>query len=261
MVLSFGLTNAPTHFMYLMNTTIMPELDKFVVVFIDDILVFSKNEEEHVKHLRIVLQRLRENQLYGKFSKCEVWLNKVPLQGHILSAEGVEGDLSKAKDVLNWEPPESVHQVQSFIGLAGYYRRFIPDFSKIAKPMTQLLQKENKFVWSTKCDEAFQQPNKLLTMAPVLAHPNTEKSFDIYCDASRNGLGCVLIQDDRLVVYASRLLKKHEENYPTHDLELALVVHALMIWCHHLLRSVCRIYSDHKSLKCIEQMVGIDLGL
>ena len=137
--MSFGLTNAPALFMYLMNSVFMPELDKFVVVFIDDILVYSENAQEHEKHLRIVLTRLREHQLYAKFSKCEFWLKKVPFLGHILSEEGISVDPSKVQEVLDWKAPTSVHEVQSFLGLAGYYWRFIPDFSKIAKPMTKLL--------------------------------------------------------------------------------------------------------------------------
>ena len=121
LVMSFGLTNAPAHFMYLMNSVFMPELDKFVVVFIDDILVYSKNKKEHAEHLRIVLTRLREHQLYAKFSKCDFWLKEVQFLGHVLSAEGVAVDPSKVKDVLDWKPPTTVHQVQSFLGLAGYY--------------------------------------------------------------------------------------------------------------------------------------------
>ena len=134
--MSFGLTNAPTYFMYLMSSVFMPELDKFVVVFIDDILIYSKNEEEHAQHLHIVLQHLREHQLYAKFSKCDFWLKEVPFLGHVISAEGISVDPSKVKDVLDWEAPTSVPQIRSFLGLAGYYLRLIPEFSRIAKPMT-----------------------------------------------------------------------------------------------------------------------------
>ena len=140
--MSFGLTNAPAFFMYLMNSVFMPELDKFVVVFIDDILIYSKNDEEHAQHLRIVLARLREHKLYAKFSKCEFWLDRVQFLGHVLTLDGISVDPSKVQDVLNWKSPKSVHQIRRFLGLAGYYRRFIPDFSKIAQPMTKLLQKK-----------------------------------------------------------------------------------------------------------------------
>jgi len=140
LVMSFGLTNAPAHFMYLMNSVFMPELDKLVVVFIDDILIYSKTKNEHAEHLRIVLTRLREHQLYAKFSKCEFWLDKVHFLGHVLSAEGVAVDPGKVEEVLNWKPPTTVHEVRSFLGMAGYYRRFIPDFSRVAKPITTLLK-------------------------------------------------------------------------------------------------------------------------
>jgi hypothetical protein len=146
LVMSFGLTNAPAHFMYLMNSIFMPELDMFIVVFIDDILVYSKNMEEHEEHLRIVLQRLREHQLYAKFSKCKFWIDEAPFLGHVISPEGITVDPGKVRDVLDWKPPTSVHQVQSFLGLASYYRRFIPNFSKIAKPITELLKKGTQYV-------------------------------------------------------------------------------------------------------------------
>jgi hypothetical protein len=146
LVMSFGLPNAPTHFMYLMNSVFMPELHKFVMVFIDDIVVYSKSTEDHEEHLRVVLQRLRDYKLYAKFSKCEFWINEVSFLGHVISSEGIVVDPSKVCDVLDWEPPKSVHQVRSFLGLAGYYRRFIPNFSKISKPITELLKKGTKYV-------------------------------------------------------------------------------------------------------------------
>ncbi|WVZ97651.1 hypothetical protein U9M48_043167 [Paspalum notatum var. saurae] len=251
LVMSFGLTNAPAFFMYLMNSVFMNELDKSVVVFIDDILVYSKNEKGHEEHLRIVLSRLREHKLYAKFSKCAFWLKEVAFLGHILSAKGVAVDPSKVKDVLNWKQPQTVTEIRSFLSLAGYYRRFIKDFSKTAKPMTSLTKKNAKYVWSSNCEEAFQTLKNLLTSALVLAQPDVTKPFDVYCDASGSGLGCVLMQEGRVNAYASRQLRKHEANYPTHDLELAAVVHALKIWRHYLLGNMCHIYTDHKSLKYI----------
>jgi hypothetical protein len=146
--MSFRLTNAPAHFMYLMNSVFMPELDKFVVVFIDDILIYSKSEEEHAQHLRVILHRHRDHQLYTKFSKCAFWLNEVLFLGHIISVEGIAVGPSKVQEVLDWKSPRSVMQIRSFLGLAGYYHRFILNFSKIVKPMTQLLEKEDKFKWS-----------------------------------------------------------------------------------------------------------------
>jgi hypothetical protein len=139
--MSFGLTNAPPYFMYLMNSVFMQELDKFIVVFIDDILIYSKNLEDHANHLHIVLQRLRDHHLYVKFSKCEFWLDTVKFLGHTISSDDISVDPSKVQEVLDWKPPTSVHQIRSFFCLAGYYHRFIPDFSRIAKPMTELLKK------------------------------------------------------------------------------------------------------------------------
>jgi hypothetical protein len=166
--MSFGLTNAPAYFMYLINSVFMPELDKFVIVFIDDILVYSENEQDHVEHLRIILTRLRDHQLYAKFSKCEFWLKTVSFLGHVLSESGISVDPSKVQEVMDWKAPTTVHEVRSFLGLAGYYRHFIPDFSKIAKPMTSLLQKDHKFVWTEECEVAFHTLRELLTTAPVL---------------------------------------------------------------------------------------------
>ncbi|WVZ78991.1 LOW QUALITY PROTEIN: hypothetical protein U9M48_026625 [Paspalum notatum var. saurae] len=230
LVMSFGLTNAPAFFMYMMNSVFMNELDKFVVVFIDDILIYSKSEKEHEEHLKIVLTRLREHKLYAKFSKCAFWLKEVSFLGHILSEKG-RVDPSKVKDVLNWKQPETVTEIRSFLGLVGYYRRFIKDFSKAAKPMTSLTKKNAKYLWSSNCEEAFQTLKKAVNIGT--AQPDVTKPFDVYCDASGNGLGCVLMREGRVIAYASRQLRKHEANYPTHDLELATVVHALKIWRHY----------------------------
>ena len=153
--MSFDLTNALAYFMYLMNSVFMPELDKFVVVFIDDILIYSKTKEDHANHLRVVLQRLRDHHLYAKFSKCEFWLDSVKFLGHTVSSKGISVDPSKVQEVRDWKPPTSIHQIRSFLGLAGYYRCFIPVFSRIAKPMMELLKNGVKFVWDDKCEEAF----------------------------------------------------------------------------------------------------------
>jgi hypothetical protein len=153
-VMSFGLTHALAYFMYLMNKVFIEYLGKFIVVFIDEILVYSKNEEEHTEHLHMVLQKLREHQLYVKHSKCEFWLKQVPFLGHIISDGGISVDPSKIQDVLSWEAPKSVSKIRSFLGLAGYYRRLIEAFSKITKPMTELLGKDKKFDWTAKCESS-----------------------------------------------------------------------------------------------------------
>nr|CAE03840.1 OSJNBb0013J13.17 [Oryza sativa Japonica Group] len=250
-VMSFGLTNAPAFFMNLMNQIFLEYLDQFVVVFIDDILIYSKNEEEHTEHLRLIMEKLRDHQLFAKFSKCEFWLDRVAFLGHVISSNGVEVDPSKVEAVLAWNPPKNVSEIRSFLGLAGYYRRFIEGFSKLARPMTELLKKEKKFQWSAACEDSFQEMKKRLTTAPVLTLPDIRKDFEIFCDASRQGLGCVLMQERKVVAYASRQLRPHEVNYPTHDLELAAVVHALKIWRHYLIGNRCEVYTDHKSLKYI----------
>jgi hypothetical protein len=229
----------------------MMEHDKFVVVYINDILIYSINEKEHAKHLRIVLQGLQDHKLYAKFSKCEFWLDSVKFLGHTISKDGISVDPTKVQEVMDWKPPKSVHQIRSFLGLAGYYRRFIPDFSRIAKPMTELLKKGVKFVWSEACEKAFHTLRQHLTSAPVLVQPDNSKPFEVFCDASGTGLDCVLMQEGRVIVYASQALRNHEINYPSHDLELAVVVHALKIWRHYLMGNRCNIFIDHKSLKYI----------
>src|SRR6266498_465154 len=182
--MSFGLTNAPAYFMYLMNKVFMEYLDKFVIVFIDDILILSKSEEEHEEHLRLVLQKLRDHQLYAKLSKCEFWLEEVSFLGHIISEGGISMDPGKVKDM---------------------------------------------FKWTSAQEDAFQELKQKLTTAPVLVMPDVHKEFSVYCDASGQGIGCVLMQDGHVIAYASRQLRKHEQHYPTHDLELAAIVHALKI--------------------------------
>jgi hypothetical protein len=155
------------------------------------------------------------------------------------------------KEVLDWKSPTTVSEVRSFLGLASYYRRFILNFSKITKPVIELLKKENKYVWSDACDEAFKYLKKLLTTSPVLAQPDTTKPFDVYCDAFGTSLGGVLVQEGQVISYSSRQLRRHEEHYPTHNLELAVVVMVLRAWRHYLLGNVVHIYMDHKRLKYI----------
>jgi hypothetical protein len=247
-VMSFGLTNAPAFFMNLMNSVFMDYLNKFVVVFIDDILIYSQSEEEHVDHLKMVLQRLREHQLYAKLSKCEFWIDEVLFLGHITNKDGLVVDPKKVAGILNWKAPTNARGIKSFIGMAGYYRRFIEGFSKIAKPMTVLLGNKVEFKWTQKCQEAFEALKEKLTTASVLVLPDVHKPFSVYCNACYTGLGCVLMQEGRVVAYSSRQRKVHEKNYPIHDLELAAVVHALKTWRHYLYGQKCDVYTDHKSL-------------
>ena len=229
------------------------------MIVLPDITQSFDNEEEHEEHLRLVLEKLWEHKLYAKFNKCEFWLKQVSFLGHIISEGEVAVDPSKVKDVLDWKRPQKVSEIHSFLGLAGYYHCFIHDFSKIAKPMTQLLEKGKEFKWTEECQAIFEDLKKRLTSAPVLVLPNITQSFDIYCDASNQDLGCMLMQGGKVVSYASWQLRKHKVNYPTHDLELAAVVHALKIWRHYLIGHRCEIYTDHKSLKYIFTQTDLNL--
>jgi hypothetical protein len=183
----------------------------------------------------------------------------VPFLGHIISNGRISVDPAKVKEIVVWSIPTTVAEVRSFLGLAGYYRRFIEGFSKIAKLMTSLLEKGREFKWDEKCQESFEQLKKRLMSPPVLVMPDLQKGFDIYCDACGQGLGCVLMQEGHVIAYASRQLRKHELNYPTHDLELAAVVHALKIWRHYIMGTKCKVYTDHKSLKYIFTQKDLNL--
>ncbi|GJV31665.1 putative nucleotidyltransferase, ribonuclease H [Tanacetum coccineum] len=212
-VMPFGLTNAPTVFMDLMNRVCKPYLDKFGIVFIDDILIYSRNKEEHANHLRIILELLKKEKLYAKFSKCDFWIHIVQFLGHLIDSQGLHVDPAKIKAVKNWASPTTPTKIRQFLGLAGYYRRFIE--------------------------------------ALILALPKGNNDFVVYCDASHQGLGVVLMQREKVIAYASRQLKPHEENYTTHDLELGAVVFALKIWRHYLYGTKCTVFTDKKSLQHI----------
>ncbi|GJR93826.1 putative reverse transcriptase domain-containing protein [Tanacetum coccineum] len=212
-VMPFGLTNALAVFMDLMNCVCKPYLDKFVIVFIDDILIYSRNEEEHANHLRIILELLRKEKLYAKFSKCDFWIHIVQFLGHLIDSQGLHVDPAKIEAVKNWTSPTTPTEVRQFLGLAGYYRRFIE--------------------------------------APILALPKGNDNFVFYCDASLQGLGAVLKQREKVIAYASRQLKPHEENYTTHDLELGAIIFALKTWRHYLYGTKCTVFTDHKILQHI----------
>ena len=182
----------------------------------------------------VVLQLLREHQLYTKFSKCEFWLTKVGFLGHVVSISGVSVDPEKVNTVMSWERPKSVFEIHSFLGLAGYYRRFIEDFSWLAAPMTRLTRKVVKFEWNDLCEKGFQTLKRRLTSAPILIIPERGQRYTVFSDASKARLGCVLMQSERVVAYGSRQLKNHEHNYPTHDMELATIVFSLKLWRHYL---------------------------
>ncbi|XP_070046754.1 uncharacterized mitochondrial protein AtMg00860-like [Nicotiana tomentosiformis] len=179
-------------------------------VFIDDILVYSRSQEEHAHHLMIVLQTLREEKLYVKFSMCEFWHNSVAFLGHVVSSEGIKVDLKKSEAVQHWPIPSSAINIWSFLGLDGYYCHFVEDFSSIAAPLTRLTQKGALFRWSDECEESFQKLKTALTTTPVLILPSASGSYTLYCNASRIGIGCVLMHEGRVIAYALCQLKPHE---------------------------------------------------
>jgi ribonuclease HI len=183
----------------------------------------------------------------------------VPFLGRIISNGRISVDPAKVKEIVVWSIPTIITEIRSFLGLAGYYQRFIEGFSKIAKPMTSLLEKEREFKWDEKSQESFDQLKERLMSPPVLIMPDLQKGFDIYCDACGQGLGCVLMQEGHVIAYASRQLRRHELNYPTHDLELAAIVHALKIWRHYIMGTKCQVYTDHKSLKYIFTQKDLNL--
>nr|GFA45029.1 putative reverse transcriptase domain-containing protein [Tanacetum cinerariifolium] len=247
----FGLTSALAVFMDLMNRVCKPYSDKFVIVFIDDILIYSKDEKEHEEHIKAILELLKKEELYAKFSKCEFWIPKVQFLGQVIDKQGIHVDPTKIESVKDWASPKSPTEIHQFLGLAGYYRRFIEGFSNIAKPMTKLTQKKVKFEWGDKQEAAFQLLKQKLCSAPILALPEGSKDFIVCCDASNKGLGAVLMQREKVISYASRQLKIHEKNYTTHDLELGAVVFALKIWRHYLYGTKCTVFTEHKSLQHI----------
>nr|GFB96465.1 putative reverse transcriptase domain-containing protein [Tanacetum cinerariifolium] len=202
-VMPFGLTNAPAVFMDLMNRVCKPYLDKFVIVFMDDILIHSKDKEEHEEHLKTILKLLKREQLYVKFSKWDFWLESVQFLGHVINSEGVHVDPAKIAAIKNWATPTTPTEVRQFLGLASYYRRFIEGFYLISKPLTKLTQKNKKFEWETEAEEAFLTLKQKLCCAPILALPEGSDDFVVYCDASLRGFGAVLMQQEKVIAYAS----------------------------------------------------------
>ena len=250
-VTSFGLTNALATFNRLMQDIFRPYLDDFVLVFFDDILVYSKSREDHEKHVKKVLQLLREHKLYAKKSKCSFFSPQIEYLGFIVSEDGISVDPAKVKDIVEWPISKNISEVRGFLGITGWYQTFIKDYAVIAAPLTGLLKKGIKVVWSDKLQESFDRLKGIVTSAPCLKLPDFSKTFDVITDASSIALGGVLTQEGRPVAFTSRKLKLYEVNYATHDLELLAVIHALKIWRHYLLGRRFQLVTDHKSLKWI----------
>jgi hypothetical protein len=256
LVLPFGLTNAPATFMHLMQQVFRPYLDEFVIVFLDDILIYSKTAEEHQQHLTKVLQVLRENQLYAKRSKCEFWKQEISFLGHVVSSQGIKMEASKVDAIVSWPRPHSVHDLRSFLGLAGYYRKFVKSFSTIAGPLGELLRKDTPFSWCERHQEAFDKLKNAITSAPILLPPDPNRPYTVITDASGFAVGAALCQDHgkglQACAYLSRTMAPAERNYPVHEQELLAIIHALREWRHYLLGSKFTIITDHCSLQYLQ---------
>lgn len=227
-MVKFSVSNALGVFMEYMNGIFHPYLDQFMVVFIDEILVYSKSNEDHVRHLRNVLQVLKEKKLYAKLSKCEFWLREVIFISHVISSGGIVIDPAKVDAMFKWYAPKLVMDIKSFLELVGYYIRFIEVF-KDSLTFDSIDSKWQAFVWDLMCEDNFRELKNKLTTTLVLILPYPKEPFVIYCDASKMGLGGVLMQNGQVVTYASQQLKVHERNYLTHDLELEVVVFMLKL--------------------------------
>ncbi|KAG7567587.1 Integrase catalytic core [Arabidopsis thaliana x Arabidopsis arenosa] len=249
LVMPFGLTNAPSTFMRLMNHVLRAYIGHFVVVYFDDILVYSKSLEEHVDHLKMVLEVLRKEKLYANLKKCTFGRNNLVFLGFVVSTDGVKFDEEKVKAIREWPSPKSVGEVRSFHGLAGFYRRFVKDFSTLAAPLIEVIKKNVGFKWEQAQEDAFQALKEKLTNAPVLSLPDFIKTFEIECDASGVGIGAVLMQDKKPIAYFSENLGGATLNYPTYDKELYALVRALQTWQHYLWPKEFVIHTDHESLK------------
>jgi hypothetical protein len=209
LVVPFGLTNAPSSFMRLMNHVLRAFIGKFVVVYFDDILIYSKTLEEHAEHIKQVLDVLKKEKLFANLEKCTFCTDQVVFLGFVVSGQGIQVDESKVVAIKEWPTPKNVSQVRSFHGLAGFYRRFVKDFSTIATPLNELTKKGVVFKWGEPQENAFQELKKRLTEAPLLMLPDFRRTFEVECDASGIGIGGVLMQEGKPVAYFSEKLEEH----------------------------------------------------
>jgi hypothetical protein len=244
----FGLTNAPSTFQGLMNSIFKPFLQKFVLVFFDDILIYSKSWEDHLQHVDKVLQLLKEKQLYAKPSKCFFGVKEVEYLGHIVSHEGVKVDPNKIKAMMDWPIPKTLKNLREFLGLTGYYRKFVRNYGRIAAPLTKLTKKD-AFSWTPEATKSFEQLKEVMCKAPVLTTPNFTKTFIVECDASGNGIGVVLMQEGRPLAFESRPLKGRDLHKPIYEKEMMAILHALKKWHPYLIGRHFKVKIDHDSLK------------
>lgn len=246
--LSMGLTNAPAIFQSVVNNIFRPYLGKFVVVYLDDICVFSKTSEEHMKHLRLVLDKLKEYKLTVAWHKCHFFQQELLFLGHIITADGVRADPAKVEAVAKYPRPKDPHELRSFLGMANFFRRYISKFAVIAEPLTRLLKKECDYIWGEKQTEAFEGLKQALITAPVLKLPDwqSDSPFEITCDASYMGISGMLVQDQHPVAFESRKLNSAEKNYSPTELEMLAVVHCIKIWRCYIEGKDVHVYTDHK---------------
>lgn len=252
LVMTFGLTNAPATFQSLMTATLRPFLNKFVVVYLDDILIYSQTPEEHAEHIRTVLTTLRQNQLFAKLKKCTFGASEVEYLGHIITNQGIKTDPIKTKAVQEWPVPKDVHELRAFLGLANYYRRFVHHYSHIAVPLTQLLHKEIPWLWTTKHQIAFETLKQHLVKAPILRLFDPNLPTRLQTDSSDFALGATLLQLSQNewlpIAYESRKLNTHELNYPVYEKELLALIHSLKIWRHYLLGRHFSAFTDQQAI-------------
>jgi hypothetical protein len=244
-LLPFGLSNAPATFQSVMNDIFRPYLRDFVVVYLDDILIFSKTEEEHKRHVRLVLEILRKERFYVCKAKSSFNQTETKFLGHIVGTDGVKPDPQKVEAVRNWSEPKDVHHVRSFLGLANYFLRFMQGYATLAQPLTHLTKSKVKFEWTPRCQEAFDGIKDCLIRAPCLASPDVNKPYTVVSDASTVGIGAVLLQDERPIAFTSRKLSPPELNYSTGEQELLAVVHALNVWRCYLEGPQFTVVTDH----------------
>ncbi len=246
----FGLTNAPATFCTLMNDIFQEWLDDFVVVYIDDILIYSGSLKEHAEHLRKVFQKLKENKLYAKLEKCEFGVTEVDFLVHRITQEGLKMDDHKVKAIMDWEPPKLVPALRSFLGLASYYCKFIKTFAKIVAPLTNLLKKFTvTYEWEGACNEAFETLKGILVKAPVLKLLDFDRDFENHSNASDFAIGGVLVQKGRPMAFESKKLSEMERRWPTHEKEMWAVIHCLKTWGHYIGSKDVVVWTDNVTLK------------